>query len=96
MWALKLESFFTKVINESRLIIDSTFKLNSFSSSLLEDNFDKPLSCLSRPTIKEEGVAETFLINFMDYLPAVPADKTSSIIKTLPLGISPMILPPSP
>ena len=90
------ESFSTKLISESKLTIDSTFKPKSNSSSLLEDKSDNPLSCLSKPTIKEEGVAERFLIDSIDSLPAVPADKTSSIIKTFPSGFVPIMFPPSP
>ena len=67
-------------------MIDSTFRSNSCSNSLLEDKFVKPFSCLSKPTKKEEGVAKRSLINLIDSLPAVPAERTSSIIKTFPLG----------
>ena len=91
-----LESFVTKDIKSSRLTIDSTLILNSALSSELDERSEFPFSCLSRPTIKQFGVAPKFNIVSIDSLPAVPADKTSSIINTLPVGFAPMIFPPSP
>ena len=76
--------------------MDSTFILNSVLSSELDDISELPFSCLSRPTIKHAGEAPKFNIVSIDSLPAVPADNTSSIINTFPLGLAPMILPPSP
>ena len=70
--------------------------MNSFSNSLLADFGETPISCLSRPTIKPEGVALWLMIAFIDSLPAVPADRTSSIISTFPFGFAPIIFPPSP
>ena len=78
------------------LIIDSTLRLNSFLSSSLDEISDCPFSCLFNPTIKHEGIASRLCIDSTDSLPAVPADRTSSIIKTFPLGFAPIIFPPSP
>ena len=46
--------------------------------------------------MKEEGIADRFLIDSIDSLPAVPAERTSSIIKTFPEGSLPIMFPPSP
>ena len=77
-------------------LVRSIAKKEGLHLSELDDISEFPFSCLSRPTIKETGVASKSIIVFIDSLPAVPADKTSSIINTSPVGLAPIILPPSP
>ena len=60
------------------------------------DISEEPFSCLSRPTSIKFGFAPNALMLSIDSLAAVPAEITSSIIRTFPIGFAPMILPPSP
>ena len=78
------------------MIIDETLIPKSFSSSVLADNSSLPFSCLSNPTRNTFGIAFKFSKILIDSLAAVPADKTSSIINTLPAGVAPIMVPPSP
>ena len=96
MNSLKLDSSLTKLIKRSRSTIEETVSPKSFSSSAFAEISDEPFSCRSRPTSIIFGFAPIDLIFTIDSLAAVPAEITSSTIKTFPEGSCPIIFPPSP
>ena len=85
-----------RLIKRSRFTIDETISPKSFSSSAFAEIFDEPFSCRSRPTSIIFGLAPIDFIFSIDSLAAVPAEITSSMMRTLPEGSWPIISPPSP